>query len=47
MGESVIPQRRFFDFRPHDVRGNIPAWRLYNSLGFKRVLINEWARKWM
>lgn len=122
MAESFLPQRRFFDFRPHDVReihgggdgrkrvlenrdnmfvaleggklvaiaeleggfidtlgvdahargrgfgralmqhcvnvllgrdvrgvetsvvlGNMPAWRLYNTLGFRRVQIDEWA----
>lgn len=126
MAETFLPQRRFFDFRPHDVRefrksegdrerilankdnmlvllehgklvgvlefegnfidtvgvdpaakgrgygralmrramnllrerghqvvdtsvvlGNMPAWRLYNSLGFKRVQADEWACMWI
>ena len=126
MADAFIPQRRFFDFRPHDVRelyeredgrgrtlqsrddkfvlldngklaaivelegnfidtvgvdlaargkgygkalmqfsvnllrdrghknvetsvvlGNVPAWRLYNVLGFRRVQADEWACKWI
>ncbi|MGE5580550.1 MAG: N-acetyltransferase family protein [Bacillota bacterium] len=126
MAETFLPQRRFFDFRPHDVRefhkseddrkrvlanknnmlvllehgrlvgiselegnfidtvgidlaakgrgygralmlgamnllrarghevietsvvlGNVPAWRLYNTLGFKRVQADEWACMWI
>jgi len=29
------------------VLGNMPAWRLYNSLGFKRVQADEWACMWI
>lgn len=126
MAETFIPQRRFYDFRPHDIRefrtaeddrekvltnkdnmfvlledgklrgvlelddnfidsvgvdqaakgrgygkalmqyavnvlrarghqivetsvvlGNIPAWRLYNTLGFRRVQVDEWACMWV
>ncbi len=44
---NVLRNRGFRVIETSVILGNIPAWRLYSTLGFRRIQITEWACRWI